>query len=99
VSGSVRPESLLRRKILKHESRNLRLRIKLDGHASSRFDEGCLTNDTTRPVGLQFFGRVDIDGKTGVMTVTLKDVEDNDLWSVDIAPKPDARLLQRVTSR
>jgi alkaline phosphatase D len=48
---------------------------------------------------LQFFGRVDIDGKTGVMTVTLKDVEDNDLWSVDIAPKPDSRRLQRVTSR
>jgi hypothetical protein len=33
------------------------------------------------------------------MTVTLKDVEDNDLWSVDIAPKPDSRRLQRVTSR
>ena len=37
--------------------------------------------------GLQFFGRVDIDGKTGVMTVTLKDVEDRDLWSVPIEPK------------
>jgi len=41
--------------------------------------------------GLQFFGRVDIDGKTGVMTVTLKDVDDTDLWSVDIEPQPDAR--------
>jgi hypothetical protein len=29
----------------------------------------------------------------------LKDVDDHDLWSVDIAPKPDARRLQRVTSR
>jgi len=60
----------------------------------------CEQGDNLAPCfGLQFFGRVDIDGKTGVMTVTLKDVEDNDLWSVDIAPKPDARLLQRVTSR
>jgi alkaline phosphatase D len=42
-------------------------------------------------VGLQFFGRVDIDGKTSVMTVTLKDVDDSDLWSVDIEPQPDAR--------
>jgi hypothetical protein len=31
--------------------------------------------------------------------VTLKDVDDHDLWSVDIAPRPDARRLQRVTSR
>jgi alkaline phosphatase D len=49
--------------------------------------------------GLQFFGRVDIDGKSGLMTVTLKDVDDRDLWSVDILPQPDARRLQRVTSR
>ena len=41
--------------------------------------------------GLQFFGRVDIDGRTGVMTVTLKDVDNRDLWSVDIQPQPDAR--------
>jgi alkaline phosphatase D len=41
--------------------------------------------------GLQFFGRVDIDGKSGVMTVTLKDVDNRDLWSVDILPRPDAR--------
>jgi alkaline phosphatase D len=25
------------------------------------------------------------------MTVTLKDVDNRDLWSVDIAPRPDAR--------
>jgi alkaline phosphatase D len=25
------------------------------------------------------------------MTVTLKDVDNHDLWSVNIAPKPDAR--------
>ena len=41
--------------------------------------------------GLQFFGRVDIDGKTEIMTVTLKDVDNSDLWSVDIEPRPDAR--------
>jgi alkaline phosphatase D len=41
--------------------------------------------------GLQFFGRVDIDGASGVMTVTLKDVDDRSLWSVDIEPQLDAR--------
>jgi len=40
---------------------------------------------------LQFFGRVDIDGRSEVMTVTLKDVDNQDLWSVDIEPRPDAR--------
>jgi alkaline phosphatase D len=38
--------------------------------------------------GLQFFGRVDIDGQSGIMTVTLKDVDDRALWSVDIEPRP-----------
>jgi alkaline phosphatase D len=32
--------------------------------------------------GLQFFGRVDIEGE--VMTVTLKDVEDRPLWSTKL---------------
>ncbi|GLR86445.1 alkaline phosphatase D family protein [Bradyrhizobium iriomotense] len=41
--------------------------------------------------GLQFFGRVDIDGRTEVMTVTLKDVDNRDLWSVDILPQPQVR--------
>jgi alkaline phosphatase D len=41
--------------------------------------------------GLQFFGRVDIDGRSGVMTVTLKDVGNRDLWLVDIEARPDAR--------
>jgi alkaline phosphatase D len=40
--------------------------------------------------GLQFFGRVDIDGRSEVMTVTLKDVDNRSLWSVDIVPQPDA---------
>ena len=37
--------------------------------------------------GLQFFGHVEIDGDTEVMTVTLKDVNDRDLWSTRIEPK------------
>lgn len=37
--------------------------------------------------GLQFFGYVAIDGATEVMTVTLKDVGDNALWSTRIEPK------------
>jgi alkaline phosphatase D len=41
--------------------------------------------------GLQFFGRVDIDGQSEVMKVTLKDVDNRDLWSVDIQPRPDTR--------
>lgn len=41
--------------------------------------------------GLQFFGRVDIDGTSGVMRVTLKDVDNRDLWSVEIVPQPQAR--------
>jgi alkaline phosphatase D len=38
--------------------------------------------------GLQFFGHVHIDGDSEVMTVTLKDVENRDLWSTAIAPLP-----------
>jgi alkaline phosphatase D len=36
--------------------------------------------------GLQFFGHMAIDGATGVLTVTLKDVENRALWSVDLDP-------------
>jgi alkaline phosphatase D len=35
----------------------------------------------------QFFGHVAIDGATGVMTVTLKDVDDRALWSTKLEPK------------
>jgi alkaline phosphatase D len=38
--------------------------------------------------GLQFFGHVAIDGATEVMTVTLKDVADRELWTTRIAPAP-----------
>jgi alkaline phosphatase D len=36
--------------------------------------------------GLQFFGHVAIDGATEAMTVTLKDVGDNALWSIALEP-------------
>lgn len=36
--------------------------------------------------GLQFFGRVDIDGKDATLTVILKDVADRNLWSVTLEP-------------
>jgi len=37
--------------------------------------------------GLQFFGRVVIDGATEVMTATLKDAADTALWSRQIEPQ------------
>jgi alkaline phosphatase D len=36
--------------------------------------------------GLQFFGHVAIDGATEIMTVTLKDVGDRNLWSIRLEP-------------
>jgi alkaline phosphatase D len=36
--------------------------------------------------GLQFFGQAMIDGATGALTVTLKDVEDRALWSITLDP-------------
>jgi len=61
---------------------------------AAMFQKGCSPEqgENLAPCfGLQFFGRVDIDGRTEVMTVTLKDVDNRSLWSVDIAPQPDAR--------
>lgn len=58
------------------------------------FQKGCSAEqgENLAPCfGLQFFGRVDIDGQSEVMKVTLKDVDNRDLWSVDIEPRPDAR--------
>jgi alkaline phosphatase D len=67
---------------------------------AAMFQKGCSAEqgENLAPCfGLQFFGRVDIDGKTEVMTVTLKDVDNTSLWSVDILPQPDARD-QRMSS-
>ena len=36
--------------------------------------------------------------RSQVMTVTLKDVDNSDLWSVDIEPRPDART-ERLQSQ
>lgn len=36
--------------------------------------------------GLQFFGKVDIDGETGAMTVSLIDMADSVLWSKTLEP-------------
>jgi alkaline phosphatase D len=61
---------------------------------AAMFQKGCSAQqgENLAPCfGLQFFGRVDIDGHSGIMTVTLKDVDDRALWSVDIEPRPDAR--------
>lgn len=57
-----------------------------------RYQNGCTAEqgENLAPCfGLQFFGRVDI-GSDGVMTVTLKDVGDRDLWSVRIEPERHA---------
>jgi alkaline phosphatase D len=61
---------------------------------AAMFEKGCNAEqgENLAPCfGLQFFGRVDIDGRSEVMTVTLKDVDNRALYSVDIEPRPDAR--------
>ncbi len=53
------------------------------------FQKGCTEEqgENLAPCfGLQFFGRVDIDGKDETLTVTFKDIEDRNLWSVTIDP-------------
>ncbi len=39
--------------------------------------------------GLQFFGEVQIDGKTQALTVHLRDLEGKSLWSTTLAPRAD----------
>ena len=36
--------------------------------------------------GLQFFRKVDFDGRTGAMTVSLMDLADQVLWSKELTP-------------
>ncbi len=43
-------------------------------------------DDLAPRFGLQFFGHAAIDGATEAMTVTLKDVEDRALWSIELGP-------------
>jgi alkaline phosphatase D len=68
-----------------------------------RYQNGCseAQGENLAPCfGLQFFGHVEIDGATEVMTVTLKDVGGNDLWSTRIEPKllrwTTAPAVQRI---
>src|SRR5215467_2566096 len=54
------------------------------------FQKGCgkdQRDDLAPCFGLQFFGHVSIDVPSEVMTVTLKDVEDRKLWSIELAPR------------
>jgi alkaline phosphatase D len=51
------------------------------------YQKGCSKEqgDNLAPCfGLQFFGHVSIDGATEAMTVTLKDVNDRNLWATTI---------------
>lgn len=41
--------------------------------------------------GLQFFGQVDIDGRTAEMTVSLKDIDGNTVYSRELQPEPGHR--------
>jgi alkaline phosphatase D len=66
------------------------------------FAKGCSDgqpDDLAPYFGLQFFGHVTIDGATEVMTVTLKDVDDRDLWSVRIEPRRDKWSRGAATAR
>ncbi|MEO0361593.1 MAG: alkaline phosphatase, partial [Pseudomonadota bacterium] len=36
--------------------------------------------------GYQFFGKVDVEGATGIMTVRLMDRDDNELWKTELTP-------------
>ena len=68
---------------------------------AAKFQKGCSAEqgENLAPCfRLQFFGRVDIDGQSGFMTVTLKDVDNRALWSVEIEPQLDARSA-RIVSR
>jgi alkaline phosphatase D len=41
--------------------------------------------------GLQFFGQVDIDGRSGSMTVSLKDIDGVSVFSQKVQPEPGHR--------
>ena len=52
-----------------------------------------LGDDLAPCFGLQFFGHIAIDGASGTMTVTLKDVENRALWSTGIEPSRGGKIL------
>jgi alkaline phosphatase D len=47
---------------------------------------------------LQFFGQIAIDGENEALTVTLKDVEDRQLWATTLEPQQrrDTRVSLRI---
>jgi alkaline phosphatase D len=51
------------------------------------YANGCEGENLAPCFGKQFFGHVAIDGTTQAMTVTLKDVADRALWSIEIPPE------------
>jgi alkaline phosphatase D len=51
------------------------------------YANGCEGENLAPCFGKQFFGHVAIDGTTQAMTVTLKDVADRALWSIEIPPQ------------
>jgi alkaline phosphatase D len=66
--------------------------LKLDGTFGAQvvFAKGASRDNNVNhgpSYGMQFFGHVAIDGATGVMTVTLKDVGDNALWLRQLNPR------------
>src|SRR5262249_27562847 len=55
----------------------------------ARYQKGCSREqgENLAPCfGLQFFGHVAIDGTTEILTVTLKDAGDRNLWSIRLEP-------------
>ena len=64
-----------------------RQHVRAAGRLRQRIDPGARAARLSPAYGLQFFGHVAIDGATEVMTVTLKDVADNALWSRKLEPK------------
>jgi alkaline phosphatase D len=51
------------------------------------YANGCEGENLAPCFDKQFFGHVAIDGTTQAMTVTLKDVKDSALWSIEIPPQ------------
>ncbi len=51
--------------------------------------------NTSPFAGLQFFGQVDIDGRTAEMTVSLKDIDGNTVYSKELRPEAGHRHHHR----
>jgi alkaline phosphatase D len=62
------------------------------------FQKASDTDNLAPCYGLQFFGHIAIDGESEALTVTLKDVEDRNLWATTLEPQQrrDTRLSMRI---